>query len=401
MMHIFMNSLAASAGGGLTYVRNIVPQFAVRTDVRLTAALSSNLRREFDAAPNIDFLELGVPNASRFWYEQRVLPEWIRKSGASVLLSTGNFALRSSPVPQILLSRNSLYLSRDFFRDLVARGEYRMWVDTHMRAFLAKRSVCWANATVAPSRAFARELEKWTGVKVFTIHHGFDKGAFGRDGAALPAHIQRCLDSVRDSLKILFVSHYNYYRNFETLIRALPGLRSRLTHRAVRLLLTCKLAPGMNPGTYRAESVAGLVRELGVADMVVELGAIPYQSLHQLYKRADLYVTPAYAETFAHPLVEAMASGVPIVASDIPVHREICGDAAVYFERFSPEALVDSILQVADEKERLKSMVEKGRVRADRYSWKAHVEQIIELARLLVQSPMLRHSVQQDDRQGQ
>jgi len=47
---------------------------------------------------------------------------------------------------------------------------------------------------------------------------------------------------------------------------------------------------------------------------------------------------PAYAETFAHPLVEAMASGLPVIASDLAVHREICGGGrGCIFPRFAPE----------------------------------------------------------------
>ena len=68
---------------------------------------------------------------------------------------------------------------------------------------------------------------------------------------------------------------------------------------------------------------------LGVRDnATLELGTVPYRSLHRLHRACHIYVTPAYAETFAHPLVEAMSSGLPVVASDLPVHREICGDAA-------------------------------------------------------------------------
>jgi len=386
MMHFFINSLAASAGGGLTYVRNIIPQFAIRTDLRVTAALSPGLRSEFASFSNIEFLELEAPPATRFFYEQRRLPELIRRSAASILLSAGNFALRKSPVPQILLSRNSLYISRDFFRDLRSRGEYRMWLDTHVRAFLAKRSIYWANATVTPSEAFARELEKWSGVSVNAIHHGFDRDAFARDRTPLSAPVQAQIDALDGCLKILFVSHYNYYRNFETLIRALPVLRNRLHGKPVRLLLTCQLAAGMNPGAYRPDTAARLVKELGVSDMVVELGAIPYQQLHHLYARADIYVTPAYAETFAHPLVEAMASGVPVVASDIAVHREICGEAAIYFERFSPEALAECILQITNAVEMRKTMIAKGLTRAGEFSWKLHAEQIIELSRMLMGS---------------
>jgi glycosyltransferase involved in cell wall biosynthesis len=387
MIHVFVNFLAASAGGGPTYVRNLVPQFGARSDLRVTVALSRSLRLEIASATNIEFVEMEIPTSRRFWYEQRMLPELIRQSGANVLLSAGNFALRRSPVPQILLSRNSLYLSQDFYRDLRSRREYRMWINTRAQAVLAKKSIHWASATVAPTAAFAEELQKWTGTRVIAIHHGFDKEIFARDHSDLPQQVQAQIDDLRGCLKILFVSHYNYYRNFETLIRALPTLRARLKGRPARLLLTCRLSAGMNPGLYRPDGAARLMKELNVSDMVVELGAIPYQQLHRIYANADIYVTPAYAETFAHPLVEAMASGVPVVASDIPVHREICGDAALYFERFSPEALADGIVQVATKSKRHETMVAKGRARAEHFSWKVHAEQIIALSRAL-----LRHN---------
>ena len=97
---------------------------------------------------------------SRFWWEQREIPKLIRAEGADVLLSTGNFAIRNSPVPQILLSRNSLYTSNEFSRDLRRRGEYRMWADTRLKGFLARQSILRAQLTVAPSEAFARELAR-------------------------------------------------------------------------------------------------------------------------------------------------------------------------------------------------------------------------------------------------
>ena len=383
MIHLVVNSLAASAGGGLTYTRNVVPHLASFADVRVTVAVSSKLRPELSHQSNIKFFEMEIPPARRWWYEQRMLPEVIRKSGADVLLSTGNFALRTSPVPQILLSRNSIYTSCDFFRDLRSRGEYRMWLDSRARAILARKSIEWADVTIAPSKAFAAELERWTGQKIGVIYHGFDRQAFAHDVSPLPDDVRAKVESAGNSCKILFVSHYNYYRNFETLIKALPLLRERIAGQSVRLLLTCRLAAGANPGDYNPEKAARLINQLGVSDMVVELGTIPYAKLHQLYARADVYVTPAYTETFAHPLVEAMSSRVPVVASDIAVHREICGDAALYFERFSPQVLAEQISRVVQQKERRESMIAAGLARASEFSWKTHAEQIVELAKTL------------------
>jgi glycosyltransferase involved in cell wall biosynthesis len=238
--------------------------------------------------------------------------------------------------------------------------------------------------------AFAKELEKWSGARVMAIHHGFDKETFTRDSGRLAPLVEEKLDAAHGCLKLLFVSHFNYYRNFETLIRALPILRERLVGRPARLFLTCHMEPGKNPGAYRPEATRDLVKNLGVSDMVMELGAIPYHNLHRLYASADVYISPAYTETFAHPLVEAMASGVPVVASDIAVHREICGDAAVYFERFSPDALAAGVMQIAEPSEMRRQMVADGLERVGDFSWKTHVEQILELSRELLRSKGLR-----------
>jgi glycosyltransferase involved in cell wall biosynthesis len=395
MMHLFINSLAASAGGGLTYIRNVLPYLAANPGLRVTVALNPGLRDEFRPWSNIDFLELEVPAVRRFWFEQSALPGIIRRSNADVLLSTGNFALWRSPVPQILLSRNSIYLSQDFYRDLVSRHEYRAWLDTHIRSTFAKRSIAWSDKTVAPSEAFAAELRRWTGKDILSIHHGFDHDAFTRNPSALATEIEKKLRSSEESLKLLFVSHYNYYRNFETLIRALPLLRDRFGSHFVKLLLTCRLERGKNPGAYDPESAANLVKTLGVSEMIVELGAVPYSQLHRLYARADVYVTPAYTETFAHPLVEAMSSGVPVVASDIPVHREICGDAALYFPKFSPEALAHALAQFALSPETAGRMAAAGRERSLQFSWKTHVEKILGLCHNLIDSSNSRRKRKQ------
>ena len=386
MMHIFLNALGATCASGWTYVRNVIPHLSERADVRTTVTLKQQLRHRLTQSGNISFLDIDPPTnaARRFWFEQRVLPGLIRKSGAAVLVSAGNFALRNSPVPQILLSGNSLYTSSDFSRDLCLKGEYRLWLDNRIKAFFARRSIRRANATVAPSRTFAEELHRWTGKEIVSIYHGFDSYVFFGDAGSLPEPVQHRLDSAPDALRLLFVSHYNYYRNFETLLRAVPILRKNLGGRRIRLFLTCQLHSKDNPGSYCTEEAAALVERIGIRDEVVELGTIPYKLLHHLYKACDLYVTPAYAETFAHPLVEAMASGLPVVASDLPVHREICGRAALYFPRFSSEELSKQVIRVAESAECRRELTQFGLIRSHDFSWAKHTDELLGLAAALV-----------------
>ncbi len=279
MIRLFINGLAASAGAGPTYLRNVIPQFARRTDAQTTVLLSAELRGEFAEFPNVSFAVASPSRGvvARFIFEQTKLRDLVRRRGAQVLVSTGNFALRDSPVPQILLSGNSLYVSADFYRDVRKRRDYMLWVDTLIKGWFARRSIHWADVTVAPSKAFAEDLSKWTGKNVLSVYHGFDRNLFTSDSTPLPDAMQNQLKESAEALKLLFVSHYNYYRNFETLIRALPILRDRLPGKRIKLFLTCHLSSSKNPGSYRAESAAALMSTLGVRDNVVELGTVPYQ----------------------------------------------------------------------------------------------------------------------------
>jgi glycosyltransferase involved in cell wall biosynthesis len=386
MIHLFLNCSAASAGGGLTYLQNVIAQLSARNDVRTTVAANSELRPQIGDLANISWIDFGGECGAvrRFLQEQTVLPKLVRGSGADVLISAGNFALRKSPVPQILLSGNSLYTSPDFAHDLRSRGEYRLRLDTYLKGMVARHSVRWADCTVAPTQAFADDLHRWTGSPVTAIHHGFDHDAFFRSSDQLPQDLQQALASGEDSLRLLFVSHYNYYRNFETLIRAMPILRERLGGSRVKLFLTCKLNSNENPGSYRAEPAAELVRRLAVADQVVELGTVPYNLLHRVYRACDIYVTPAYTETFAHPLVEAMACGLPLVASDLAVHREVCGEAALYFPRFSAEDLANQVLRIANSSALARELKDSGQRRSQDFSWSRHLDELIALANQLL-----------------
>jgi glycosyltransferase involved in cell wall biosynthesis len=390
MMRLFVNGMAASAGGGITYLCNFLPHLSARDDVQTMVALAPGLTNKFPNFANIHFCEPAKSSnaLARFVWEQIHLPGLIRKSESGVLLSIGNFAVRNCPVPQLLLSRNALYTSADFYRDLRRRGEFRLSFESRIKASLARRSIFWADLAIAPSQAFARELGSWTGKSVGALHHGFDFEEFFRDQSALPGNIAESLAAHQGAIRLLHVSHYNYYRNFETLFRALSVLKRRMNGRRVKLFLSCKLLAGDNPGAYKTDYAVRLIRELGISDDVIQLGHVPYSQLHHLYRSCDVYLSAAYAESFAHPLVEAMACGLPLVVSDTPVHREISGNSALFFERFAPEELADRVQMLASSQLLADTLSSQGLCRVRDFSWKRHVDTIVELAKLAVQNPV-------------
>src|SRR6185436_21083404 len=76
------------------------------------------------------------------------------------------------------------------------------------------------------------------------------------------------------------------------------------------------------------------------------LARVPLSALRKLYSGALVVVCPSVSEGFDFSGIEAMRCGSPVVASDIPVHREIFGDAAEYFGPYSTPALAQALASV-------------------------------------------------------
>ncbi|MFO0944608.1 MAG: glycosyltransferase family 1 protein [Planctomycetota bacterium] len=379
MVRVLVHALGATAGGGLGYLRHL-----------LTFARSYPANQWVLLVP--EAFETGVPlpehvrllrfpglkgRGSRLFFDQYRLRSLIRREQVDVMLATGNFGLLRPPVPQILLNRNALYFSREHRERLWERGELAESANILLRQKLALASIRHSQVNVVPSRAMELAIREWlpadANPRFEVIPHGFDPNTFHAACENFP-RVRQVLASRRP--RVLLVSHYNYFRNFETLIRALAILRDELHTRAT-LLLTTRLAPGLRDHRYDTTQAAELIGRLALWDQVEMLGTVPRDSIRSLYDAADIVACPSYVESFGHPLVEAMACGKPIVASGIPIHREVCGEGALYFPTYDPRALALRLHQLVHNPALAQRLVARGGEQWKRFSWDDHFHRLL------------------------
>lgn len=86
-----------------------------------------------------------------------------------------------------------------------------------------------------------------------------------------------------------------------------------------------------------------------------------------LYQHALFYIQPSHNEGFGMPLLEAMACGTPVICSDIDIFREVCSDAALYFDKESPESIKEVILNIVNNLEVREKLIVKGNGRVKYY----------------------------------
>lgn len=156
----------------------------------------------------------------------------------------------------------------------------------------------------------------------------------------------------------------------------LLAVGNRMPHKGFEVLLEAlaRIDPAQRPslvvtGSHGDDPLAPVVERLGLGDHVDLRGWLSRAELDRLYAESAALVFPTRFEGFGLPPLEAMARGCPVIVSDLPVMREVAGDAAVYVDPADPAAIagaISAVLGSASERER---MSQAGLARAAQFSW--------------------------------
>jgi len=170
---------------------------------------------------------------------------------------------------------------------------------------------------------------------------------------------------------VLYVGNLKPHKNVPTLLRAFALFRFRgvLPHRLVIL------------GDDRKGSTSLLdeCKRLMIDDATSFVPRVTAQILPKLYAAASLLVMPSRVEGFGLPVLEAMASGTPVICSRAASLPEVAGDAAVYFDLSSPEELASAMERVLSSKDLQKNLRAKGLQRAEELTWQSSVQKHVEV----------------------
>lgn len=171
-----------------------------------------------------------------------------------------------------------------------------------------------------------------------------------------------------DDQFVLYVGNIKPHKNLERLIHAFHLLRAGgFNH--LRLLII-----GDEISKYSALRRAVHVHKLHKE--VRFLGFVPIETLAVLYRLADVFVFPSLYEGFGLPPLEAMASGAPVVTSNVSSLPEVVGDAALLVDPYDPESIADGMRQVLTNEELRETLRARGFEQAQRYSWQRSIEQV-------------------------
>ncbi|HSP54343.1 MAG TPA: glycosyltransferase family 1 protein [Dehalococcoidia bacterium] len=206
--------------------------------------------------------------------------------------------------------------------------------------------------------------------RVVAIHNGIDPS--WRSGEEEPA-----LDlQSPDGPYILFGGSFEPRKNLPRLLRAFDqACKAGLSHRLVMIV---------DAGSAHAGPVMELARNLSCAIRLTFLSRLDESSIRAVYRGADAFVFPTLSEGFGLPPLQALACSVPVIASDIPVMREILGDAACYVDPYSVDDMARALNSITSDHALRCRLATGGPKRAAAFSWEAAGRSTLEVYRSVV-----------------
>lgn len=351
-MKFVIEALGLKVGGGKELALNLMDRLAQNTRHRFVFLV-----------PDLpDFASLASARAELIPFRQRfgllgrsyVLNQVVRRicirQKADALLCLGNFPPGRVPCPTVVLMQNAWLVGRDRV------AEHRL--TSHEKLVIAYGRLCYRRLpshthVVVQTTLMRNKLCRRFAVdprRVAVIPNGLAPSVSEDDEPRrrTPA------DSARP-FTFLCLARYYGHKNLEILVDAMEKL-PLYTRRPARCLLT--IAPGQHPRAARLlQEVAARQLEEGL----LNLGPLSRERLAESCHSADALILPTLLESHSRTYFEAMHFGLPIATSDRDFARDVCRDAAIYFDPLDPAAVAQAMAKMMEDDMLRRLLVRNGR----------------------------------------
>jgi glycosyltransferase involved in cell wall biosynthesis len=206
--------------------------------------------------------------------------------------------------------------------------------------------------------------------KIEVIAPGLDPLFFNAPQPAL----RKALGLQDNSVYLLHVGHTGSYKNIEGVLHVLGRLQGQTDN--IHLIKV---------GAALTSAQMDLARKLGVDQRLIFKGAVPKNELLRIYQASDFLIFPSIDEGFGFPALEAMAAGLPVIASDRGSLPEVIGEAGILKKPADHEGMAESILELIHHPDKRKALRERGLLRAQLFSWQETARKVLAFYRAAVE----------------
>jgi glycosyltransferase involved in cell wall biosynthesis len=305
-------------------------------------------------------------------WEQLSLPEFTAKYKNSILHCTGNTAPCFGKTPLIVTIHDLIFLENNYLFKKDGGSLYQRFGNFY-RSIVVPVVAKKAKHIITVSNYQKKSIMKRLRIpdeKISVVYNGADERFFNK---ASKKDITQTLQIYNINFPyIFFLANTEPRKNTNGVIKAFAsfcGEYPQFQHKLVIKGLT-------------EEQLKNKLKECEAteyAHRVHRVDYIAYEHLPLIYQGASILWFPSFNEGFGLPLVEAMASAVPVITSSVSVMPEITADAALYIDPHEPLQLVAQTVSLFTNAELQNTLIRKGEERAQQFTWKKSVTELLKV----------------------
>ena len=305
------------------------------------------------------------------YWEQVYLPRWVATNKPDLLHCTSSTAPLWVGCPLFLTLHDLIFLEKSSWVGKNAGSAYQQF-GNYYRRMVAPSAARRAKVVFTVSAYQKSRIESVLGIPEDRVRVAYG----GASSQFLVEADERLQDEVRHAYGlpekyILFLGNTDPRKNLSGVLKAYAMLLQRLGNNAPLLVIT---------GISRKYLVEKMV-EQSVAHIEGSVKLVDYVAASHLsvvYQHAEMLLFPSFSEGFGLPIVEAMASRIPVVTSNVTSMPEVAGDAALLVDPASPAGIADAAEALLKNAHLREMLVEKGYLRSQQFTWRSMSEQVLE-----------------------
>jgi glycosyltransferase involved in cell wall biosynthesis len=335
MHKVFVNGLSAKSGGGKSIITNYLRMLSGNmSEVNYIVLVPDKSTFQFATKGNIKLIQIPKIWTNKLFFPfvySFILPRVLKKQGIDIVFNLADIPIKTNVKQVFLFDWSYAVYPKSEVWKMMSLGDYLV---KKSKLYFFKKFAKHIDVLIAQTDTMRKHLSSLYGIQNIEVI----PNAVSLDNLSGGMVTNYNFPS---GLKFLYLTHYYPHKNLEIFLE----LAKRIKAQNLDFKLITTLDPEQHKG---ASEFLADIKGLDLENIILNVGAVKMENVPSLYKQCDALLMPTLLESFSGTYVEAMFHKIPILTSKYDFARDVCQNAAIYFDPHDADEILTKMKNLSD-----------------------------------------------------